>query len=514
MDELYAALDEIDTDELLTSAIAAEQEKGSNSGATDLDVVSSMRSSWMDETGKFETLGQLLVNRKSVMEYCTQNKIKLPEGHLPPETMFSPDKLTLFVPRMYTPYSGYPVGVKTDTEGRVIAYVPRLLRDITAEEAPSQVVAAILDSIDSRANFSWMLEDWSICNTGLLLNSKAISRVSMCYMSDEKVKLPMHVFDSTTEYEKTMRSSDVPLMSIYSGQSRSTCYFGIYGALHGNTLVDVRPYEEDGGLAEDESNSNDKFRPELREPREDLLGFVCAAYTPPNTEAGRMRAFALGCIIRQLTDRVVYNTKYVLSALLSLPGRHDVEFPDCKFVFKSHTASEIERKLDCRSCTLYFCGYTAKVTRARVAEAIARWLELSGHEIPSLHFFNSSRVVVVSLAPGCIMKPYETTSRLPSEFDRKHYVDSIIFNNREMMQTYGFKKPSRSNYLEYMKAFFSLVPYLSFNQPPRPLLASGVSTQAICTPRVEVISTMASVSRSFPTVRTKLMHQLCLEVEP
>ena len=111
-----------------------------------------------------------------------------------------------------------------------------------------------------------------------------------------------------------------------------------------------------------------------------------------------------------------------------------------------------------------------------------------------------------------LMRPVSTPQSTPVHWDELYWVDLLVFSSDAMMSLYGYYRPPVEQPLEYCKSFCHLVPYMCNDEPPRPLLASGMSTQAVCKPRVEMMSTVTSLRSVQPALHTELMSVLCNEL--
>ncbi|KAI9314005.1 hypothetical protein DFJ73DRAFT_636423 [Zopfochytrium polystomum] len=339
--------------------------------------------------------------------------------------------------------------------------------------------------------------------------SKSIRTVAECYQSGDRFIGPMYVFDSTAVYEMGAASRDTGWLVMYNGITDSSRRSGVYGVLHDNTLVDVRPYEEPNDRLQTEKERqaifDDRFNAALRTPREDLAGFVCCTYTPANLEAGRICSFCNGTRIRVENATCLDRCRELVSAL----GRCA---PLTAGELRKLSATQLAISSDV-AWTVYYNGCMMQSNGYGVLRCIVRWGKFRGHSTPSIHIFDRQRVLVLSTATGCVMRPVIVSRYAPGDLHKLRYVDSMMFNTQRMMEVLNMSAPARTEFLEYAKSYFCLVPYVTWDQPPRTLFASSMSPQAICTPRLDLISTTIPSNRCTQVVRTQIMDMLCQEMD-
>ena len=287
---------------------------------------------------------------------------------------------------------------------------------------------------------------------------------------------PLHVFTSIAVWEMPRQLALEPLWRfLYDGLDTYSRRPGLFGTLHDNTLVDVRPYEmsDVGGPKERDI--------EARRTREEWSGFVDCAFTTFSLEAGRIRSVVDGCMYRCFTV-VTYRQA---SMLLDLVGT-DI--------------STAEQK----DWTFRFSTKSTLISDSCVAAMLSLWRAFDSYNSPSLHIFESERVVLLHVMSGCLLK------RVPCLMPRGFvWVDSLAYNTPGMLELLTrLPRLPRNDVRDNTRTLFHLFPFFADDEPPRPGLASSICTQAICKPRVELTSTIASVDTYLPVVRTPLMQQV------
>jgi hypothetical protein len=489
------------------------------------------RKHWRLESGSCPTLNECLVSRNAVIDYC--KAMGTYESHSkkkhPPETWFTSNPKIVLIPRMYHPFQAYPIFDGT-------RYVNAVFPGIVGEKP----LVAVLERLERQSRI-WVHPNIEF---RAIKAGSALARVGQCYHEGDLVQVPMHVFDSTTENEVTMSSIPNNFKSLYSGLTQSTLHIGLMGSLHDNTLVDIRPYEENA----DGTVNQEEFDPSRRSVRKDLFGFLDFCYTAHNQEAGKLRSFVHGCKIRHPTKLGYTQLKMLLDEErtiafdsgsddeeyegLSSNGSDDSDTTDDNekssafsdgYLPRLVTNTKQQKRISDRLLAekveedsewiLHFHGRTQKLSFRKVVRMVDIWLNFRHHTRPSLHIFPIQRVLSLSLAPGCVVREIFSVYSDDTAISQLGWVDSLVFNNDIMMKVYGYERPSMHQIEQYCKSFMNTVPYWSFNQSPRPLYASSISPQALSLPGIETTSLCVPRHVSMPILRTPFVQKLCAEMD-
>lgn len=390
--------------------------------------------------------------RISVVEYDDLKMVfSKTNKKLEPEVRHSPETTQCCIPRLYPPIFGYPVMIQNQ-----MLTMTRNMKTLTD-------LRRLLDDILTSKRM-WAHRDMKI---EPIKNEKIIS----CYKTT-----PIHAFNSISiEEADPLLETDSIWRKLYDTQITFTRHPGLYGTLHDNSLIDVRPYEDDDELG--------SFSVELRKSKQEWLGFIDCTYTPGSVEAGRIRSLVHMVRYRSMSPYTIQCALDLLECCIPDDPRSEV-------------------------WTFFMLGYTKMISERNVRDMIERWLGQYGPNAPSLHVFESKKVVTISISPGCLVRPLSVVD-ISSNFnpDQHKWIDSVIYHNQTMLQSYGFLYEMNQSPLEYMRTFCHLVPYILWDEPPRPLLAGSMSTQAICRPRVELFSTIRPKHSIPPIVRTPLIDE-------
>ncbi|CAH0474931.1 unnamed protein product [Peronospora belbahrii] len=289
---------------------------------------------------------------------------------------------------------------------------------------------------------------------------------------EEYSSLPLHVFSDIAKTEISNSPDAVGLWGfLFDDIDYYTRRPGIFGMIHDNSLIDMRPYDSK------DRDSHQSRSVERRRTMKDWSGFIDCTYTALSLEAGKIRSLVHGCLYRVLTDKV-YNQA---SSILDCIEASDDESAGWRFLFAS------------KSCTM---------SQRSVGRIIATWNRFQHHNSPSIHVWPRERTIVMHISSGCVMKPVTTRTG-------RHWVDSTCYNTPGMLHLLcGKHRATTDDVADNVRTTMHLIPFFLHDEPPRPTLASSMSHQALCRPRVGLTSTTAATTSYLPVVRTPMMQRL------
>jgi hypothetical protein len=447
-------------------------------------------SDWRDDSRCPTEMERCLALRNLVLEYedFGLSETRTQAHGIQPEAKYSIPGNVFMVPRFFPPYNGYPVAsaVSQDDGGRVtsgsspdVTYQIAAFRETNTLDGMISCVAYL-----TKCNRAWCFDKYVVENVS---PKSQLGRVARCYR-----RVPIHAFDYLAVRELMRVGTDSePWGQMYSGISDATVHSGIYGILHDNSAIDMRPYEE--GTTDDRL-----YDPSLRKTEEGWMGFIDCTYTPASTEAGKIRSLVHRVRYRLMTREVMKKASALLD-IISMEG--------------CHRPPDEGNTITAGRWIFHFNSLVIDISERTARNVIRVWLDQLGHDTPSLHVFPAKKVLSMSVTSGCLVRPIFVEDTTGYDDSQLKWVDSLIFGSQEMMSEYGYKVPSRKNPLEYTRTFMHLVPYAFFDQPPRPLLAGSMSTQAICRPRLTLFSTIVPEHSVDPIVRTPLMDVLCKSLD-
>ena len=344
-------------------------------------------------------------------------------------------------------------------------------------------------SVPVHVNESWLMVQLSSLDglEGMMETLRVLRTSRKCWYFDDATIVqteplpsatlyPLHVFTSIADWETP---SHVPREAIwrflYDGLDTYSRRPGLFGTVHDNSLIDVRPYDmrEVGTPRERDIAS--------RRMRDDWGGFIDCAFTTFSLEAGRIRSVVHGCMYRCFTAETYEQAWQLLGEV--------------------HKDARVAEQ---KTWLFRFSSKSVRISDACVTSLLSTWRTFDSRNAPSLDVFEPAKVVLLHAMSGCLLKRVPCLS--PSGFA---WVDSLCYNTPAMLLLLtGVPRASRANIRDNSRTLFHLFPFFADDEPPRPGLASSICTQAICKPRVELTSTIASTATYLPVVRTPFMQQV------
>lgn len=217
---------------------------------------------------------------------------------------------------------------------------------------------------------------------------------------------------------------------------------GLLGSLHDNQCIDMSPGEE-----------KKKPNSDMRSYKSEFLGYVCAGHTSHSTEAGRVRRLACSTHVRLLTSET----------LVILAELH-------KYM-SEHSKPQVNFSMWTVFCMGFYCEINDDEMKALCT--FHRKHSLEGPTKFSLHINVSEKFVNISISSGTVVK--RTSSGYHADNIETHVSDRFRTSIRPRIDTKG-----KDQHRACFSAFFNLVPYISSDRAPRPLISSVQTPQAAC----------------------------------
>jgi hypothetical protein len=249
--------------------------------------------------------------------------------------------------------------------------------------------------------------------------------------------------------------------SAYTCPEHNSISTGIFGVLHMNTLVNMN--------LDDDMNRPDM---EMREFKDEQSHFLCAGHTPHSIEAGSIRRLAHGVEIRLWSA-----TEW--GRFVNCISRYTVrqESSDFLLLIEGSRVAISERSfVDLTNC--FLLGYMACATMKVVDYFIHR---------------RPGRAMCISVAPGVLI--------------RRHQDWAYDSSTLSYWKATGYLKHKRTMG-NCMSTYFSVVPFLRYDRPPRTLISSVQILQAMCHPHLYTSSIYIPKNESKPLVVTEFALDL------
>ncbi len=230
-------------------------------------------------------------------------------------------------------------------------------------------------------------------------------------------------------------------------------------------------------LAEEDSNEN--INAELRYQNVDVPGFLCAGHTAHSTEAGR---------VRRLCDKVSVR---ILNSTLTAQLEKGCEIAD------KHNKDKKEWLLWCMGKATY-CNTKSLIVLRNFFVLCSK----NTVHVPTLYINSETHIALISISSGVLLRK-EINNLVVSTISL--YSDKWPDNN----YTPQFPSlESNEGFYFYFSSYFHLIPYIAFDRPPRTVIASVQSIQAVSTPYGAGTSSVAPTHISKPLVSTPLIESI------
>ena len=256
---------------------------------------------------------------------------------------------------------------------------------------------------------------------------------------------PLTVGTAQAAVEASKYGASSGYTEVYLYPHNATQSNGLLGTLADNQALDMAPNESDGVPDVD-----------LREWKDDYVGFVCAGHTSHSTEAGRVRRVTSDTAVRLVSN----------DTLVSLNSLH--------MSVMSHTKDQPTTPTN---WTVFFMGLWCKATlREVMALAIDNATQSRvGPCMYSLYINVKVRVAVLHCTSGTLLKlcsngVWADNAEVYTSHHPPGYKDTQI-------DTTG-----KDSVRACFSAYFGLWAYMKSNRPPRPLIGSVQTPQAHCLP--------------------------------
>ncbi|EPQ62705.1 BgtA-21553 [Blumeria graminis f. sp. tritici] len=250
---------------------------------------------------------------------------------------------------------------------------------------------------------------------------------------------------------------------------------GILGGINNNTTLEM------GFEKEDRVRDMSK-----RAYSEDMIGFICCGRTAHSEDAGKSRRVASYTRVRILSNNMIRDT--FGNAAISNVGEWVVY---CMGIICNTDQAGI--------CTLVeLMNARLRLYNKSQFSYPDNWLM----EAPPTYIVcYEEKILCISIAPGVLLRTLPDSTMVDSSM--YHYQPpNPIWNH--------MKIPSSSNeYIQYKySAFFMMCPYLTDDRPPRTLLASGQTVQAMCFSWAPATAKVSLVHASSPLVSTTFVRRI------
>lgn len=269
-------------------------------------------------------------------------------------------------------------------------------------------------------------------------------------------------FDSGSDYDDVFRFPH--------GASPSA---GLIGTLHDNQCIDMSP-------ADERNKPNITARDYLSEYK----GFICAGHTSHSVEAGRIRRVTCDVRVRVLSNKLLHDLNELSTALTNTSTSNDTTWTlFCMGYYVGITSSEL----------IVILGYHKSVSIARLTTF-------------SVHVDHDARLVTLSISSGTLLKLCSNEC----------WADNVEVYKSSLTRS-GIAPVIDTDGADQLRAcfsgFFNLIPFISSDRAPRPLISSVQTPQAVCLPWCPGTAAVSPCYTFKPMITTPMYGQVLTDIE-
>jgi hypothetical protein len=353
---------------------------------------------------------------------------------------------------------------------RTICFKPEILPSI--EQFKESIESEIAPSL--RRGKLWNLSNCQVCTqddknmwkyTNSTIDSKVSSALNIIAVS---FPLPLSAHTQHAWFE-TQDSRDIMMsLDIFVQPEETTAGPGIYGTLHNNQQIDLA-HEKDKMNIDEEARLRDL----------DVPGFLCAGHTAHTTEAGRVRRVSCGVSVRIL---------------------------NMKLITKVYNALKIASRFNSdKKEWILFCMGKMVYCSTKAIVAIRNFLISSSSidtNTATMYINSEMHTAILSITSGVLLRRDSNNTVIST---MSYYADSWPDDKYSVeIPTVG----TPEGFKFYFSGFFQLVPYIVYDRPPRTLISSVQSIQAVTPPYGAGTSSVAPTHISKPLITTPLSEAL------
>ena len=271
-------------------------------------------------------------------------------------------------------------------------------------------------------------------------------------------------------HESQDRRDAISRSEIFKEPQETTAVPGLIGTMRNNQQIDL-------ALERDNEQPNIEKRMDML----DIPGFLCSGYTPHSNEVGRVRAVCDHVSIRVLNARCVRMLERCLSACSTVSNEKN------------------EWLLFCMG-EMTYCSTKAVL---KLRDMLVSLSSVSPNAA-TVHVNVETHTVLVSVSSGVLLRR-DSSGLVISSISEG--TDSWPDGKRAVRRP-SIASDEGFNY--HFSGFFKCIPYVAFDRPPRTLISSVQSVQAVTPPYGAGTSSVSPGHVSKPLVTTpfleKVMH--------
>ena len=332
-------------------------------------------------------------------------------------------------------------------------------------------ITSFMSKSVSRGN-AWDLND-TITTTISEGTSRVTEQTLKCMQAQDSINyLPISAYTPQAFVESFTKRGKA--QDVFQIPSTSTFMTGILGSLHNNTALEMGFYEQEG-TKDTSKRSYDKG----------MLGFVCAGHNSHSEDAGKSR-------------RVCAFTRIRVGSKTPLWPLDNLEISNIGRWTVYCMGSTFNTDLD-GVCIMIIMLKKASMKYKAMQFNTATYSHISAP--PTYMIYYKEHILTISIAPGIIMRTLPDDTMVDSMMLYKQSVNPIARHSALTMHG-----PESIQYL--YSPWFMIAPWVEDDRPPRTLLSSVQTSQAVCLPWSPATARISPLHVSLPLVSTDFVRQI------
>lgn len=287
---------------------------------------------------------------------------------------------------------------------------------------------------------------------------------------------PLSVYTNVAAIEAANHSADSNFWrTLYPPMELIECHYGLAGLLYDNNVLSM------GQMAGADENP----AIEVRKPNKFHRGFIDVCFTPQSKGAGRVRLLSFGVSIRVMTRRTVKLACDIISAV----------------------GPQVANGVG--DWVLRCMGFTTVITDEDVHSMVNTWKNMCEFNMPTVHVFESRKVIVISITSGVLIRPLRTLVS-KSKFTRQGpFVDSMCVYHSDTMRYLGATFPRHDTEVtQFSSTSCLLINHFAWATEPRVDLGIQMTLQGMNRFPIKGDATMVSLGESEPIVKTEVLDAI------
>lgn len=354
--------------------------------------------------------------------------------------------------------------------GVVVNGIPSVCESVYADLDRSQIAIMVRNA--KMNGIKWVVTNEEGVSDIMSPPSRMMATASEVY----RTMGPLTVYNTHAVSEAKYHSMGSPFWkSLYADLETIDCEYGIAGLIHNNTVLSIG------------SSAGEDYEPNLDErvPKKEHMAFLDSCYTPSSKASGKVRCLVMGTSVRLMTRRTLQMAYEIISA------------------------ASVIHPIGVRDWVMRCMGYCCMVSEKDVCRMVNKWKEYSEINMPTIHVFRNSKVVVVSVSTGVVIRPIRTRVVAQRFVNEGPFVDSMIVHGCDTLTYASLSFPDSVREPEqYFNAAVLCISFGAWTADPRLNLGVQIMRQAMSLDPIKGDATITALGSTEPLLTTSVLDAI------